>query len=282
MFKYVLYKIALFFVHYLPYKVSYKIAIFLSNMHYWLSFKDRKAVIANLRVITGKENVTFEAKEVFRNFGRYLHEFFIMDRVLDKDYIRRNIKIKNIRRIQQVLDKGKGGILVTAHIGNWELGGVIVSILGYPLTAVALPHKERPVNDLFNSKRQSKGIKVAPLHNAVRMCMSAIKRNELIALVADRDFSSNGEVMDFLGKKAFIPKGAAVLSRKTGAPIIPAFLIRKGIGQFTLFICNPIFPDKDFRGNDEVKPLIRKYLSVIEDMIRRYPSQWLMFRRFWI
>ncbi len=273
-------------VNILPEMTAYKLASFISDIQYCCSPRDRHAVTNNLRVILGKDGKDIHrlAREVFRNFGKYLVEFFRMERMLTKEFIMDRIRIRGIENLKKVLSEGKGGIIVTAHLGNWELGGVVLSSLGYPSVAIALPHKERPVNDLFNHQRESRGIKVIPASFATRHCMQALKENKLIALVGDRDFGGHGEEMDFLGRKAFIPKGAALFSIKTGAPIIPIFFVRDENDHFDLNICEPIYSSFVQDGvieNERVISLIKQYIVIIEDKIREFPSQWLMFREFW-
>src|SRR4030042_1728242 len=79
---------------------------------------------------------------------------------IDLAYTRKNIKIENISYIDEVLARGKGAITVTAHLGNWELGGVVIALSGYPFWAVALPHKYKKIDNFFNHQRGSKGMKV--------------------------------------------------------------------------------------------------------------------------
>ena len=273
-------------MNHLPLRLAYRIAGVLSDIHYCFSFRDKRAVKSNLQVILGSEkNMSFLAREVFRNFGRYLVEFFRMKTTLDTEYIKKNIQTINVDRLHQVLEKKKGGILLTAHIGNWEMGAAVMSLLGYPVVAIALPHKERPVNDLFNTQREACGIAVIPTNVAVRRSLEALKENKFIALVADRDFNANGLEMDFLGKKALIPRGAVVFSVKTGAPIIPCFLIRNPDDSFTLELDDIIFPLEVMEDNvpeETMLTVMQQYIAVIEKKIRQYPTQWLMFRKFWI
>jgi lauroyl/myristoyl acyltransferase len=286
MFKFLLYKFGQFVVNHLPTAWSYRFARFLSDLQYKFSFNDRRAVCNNLKVILGeKENLPQLTREVFRNFGVYLVEFFRMKHMVNGEFIQNNVSYHHIHNVEKALEKKRGAILLTAHLGNWEMGGAITGYLGYPLTAVALPHKERPVNDLFNSQRESKGITVVPINQAIRKCMEALKKNEIVALVADRDFNMNGEVMNFLGRKAIIPRGPAVLSLRTGAPIIPSFFVRVADGKFDLTIHDPIFPPENMIGKDDREGMLKimnTYLPVIENEIRKYPTQWLMFREFWV
>lgn len=286
MFRFYIYKFGQFCVHHLPLRWAYGIANVLSDIHYFCSFRDRRFVKNNLKVILpSQKNIAFLAREVFRNFGKYLVDFFRMQKTLNEDYIKKNIKIKNINRLDRALQGKKGGIFTTAHIGNWELGAAVLSLLGHPMVGVALPHKERPVNDLFNKQRERWGISIIPTNGALRRCLEALKENKLVAIVADRDFTQTGVEMDFLGKKTLIPKGAAVFCAKTGAPIIPIFFIRNADDSFTMEFGELIYPpvvQEDVVSEELLYAIMQKYTAVIEEKIRQYPTQWLMFREFWI
>lgn len=278
-----MYKLGQFIVNRLPLNVSYKFANIVSDLHYIFSFRDRRAVRRNLScILPSSENLPALTREVFRNFGLYLTEFFQMKKILDADFIKQKIRIQNIGYFEEALRHGKGAIVLTAHLGNWELGAGMMGILGYPIKVIALSHKERPVNDLFNQQREAKGVGVIPTHVAMDQCMEDLKNNKLIAIAADRDFSlKGGEVMDFLGKKAVFPRGAAIFSARTQAPIIPTFLVRAGEG-FTFLICDPIYPPQGvpMSRKEVILDIMKRYIAVIEEKIRQYPTQWLVFREF--
>jgi len=294
MFAYILYRIGQFIALSLPLKLAYRIAIVISDLHYIFADKDRLAVRENLKVIF-PEKSDREIRRIrigmFRNFAKYLVDFFRFSK-LDIDYIKRNIKLENIRYFDDALALGKGAIVLTAHLGNWELGGVVASLLGYPLWAVALPHKDKRVNNFFNSQREGKGMKVIPLGKAVRLCLNLLKENKIIALVGDRDFTSKGVVMDFFGRSTFLPEGPAAFALKTGAAIVPGFMVRNADDTFTLRIEKPLqFTLKNSKIHSrqekedqaaDLAGLIKQYKTTIEDYIRAYPDQWYMFRKFWI
>jgi len=287
MFKFLLYKLGQFLVNYLPAGMAYRIARFLSDLQYTFSFRDRRAVYNNLSIITHDSSANLKrlTRDVFRNFGIYLIEFFRMRKMVTPEFIEQRIRLHNIQYMNEVKARHRGGIFLTAHLGNWELGGAVIASLGHKMMAVALAHKERPVNDLFNQQREDQGIMVVPVSQAIRRCMETLKNNGLVALVGDRDFNLHGELLDFLGRKAIIPRGPAVLSLRSGAPIIPVFLTREQDGTFDLHICEPIYPPEDKIGHDNAEAMlnmIKQYLSVIESFIRKYPDQWLMFRKFWV
>lgn len=283
MIQYYLYKFGQFCVRRLPVQLAYHIASFVSDLHYCFSAKDRRAVKNNLKIIfPDRKNISYLAREVFRNFGKYLVDFFRMPGRLDESYIKRNIKIENMQHLTEALSRGRGVILFTAHLGNWELGGFVVSKMGFPLIAVALPHKERTVNNLFNEQRRREGMTVVPNNVGIRECIKGLEENKLIALLGDRDFNSNGEILDFFDKKAIIPKGPAVFSLKTGAPILPGFLIRQPGDTYLLRFEKPIVPTEGKDKEIEIRNIMRQCVSIIEEKIRMYPEQWFMFQRFWI
>ena len=198
MFKYLLYKFGEFWVRHLPVDVSYRWAQFISDMQYLFSPRDRRSVRNNMRIILNSDkNLSEPTRDVFRFFGRYLVDFFRLSQNLNKSFIEQSVDIKGISVVDSCLKKGKGVIFVSAHIGNWELGGMVTAKSGFPITAVALPHKERLVNNLFNAQRETHGIKIVPPSIAVRKCMEALKANQCVALIGDRDFGTHGLEMDF-------------------------------------------------------------------------------------
>ena len=208
MFRFFLYKISQFIVNTLPIRAAYAFAQVLSDLQYMVSPTDRRSVRSNIRKILNSEQVDEKlVRDVFRNFGRYLVDFFRMARYLNEDFVSKNVKCEGTDNVREVLKRGKGAIIVTAHIGNWEMGAVVMKKLGFPILAVALPHKHKLVNDLFNAQRELSGVNVVAPSVAVRRCLEKLKANESIALVADRDFGTHGVEMDFLGYKTLLPKG---------------------------------------------------------------------------
>ena len=282
MLNYILYRIGEYIALHAPLGFSYRLAEFLSELQYIFSTRDRRSVLDNLRVILPYEkNPQRVAREAFRNFGRYLVEFFRVPKI-NRKYIEDNIEIIGRENMDAALKKGKGVIGLAAHIGNWELGGIALAILGYPVSAIALPHKDRRVNNFFNSQRRNKGIEVMQLGNAARRCLEALKQKKIVAILGDRDFSQGGYLLDFLSRQKIIPKGPAAFALKTGAPIIFGVMLRRKNNKFRLILEKPI--DFSATGDKEkdTLELTKKYAAIIEGYIRKYPEQWLMFRRFWL
>lgn len=284
MFNYIIYRIGQFISLSLPIKITYRIAVFFSDLHYIFVYRDRGFAAKNLKVIfpeKSKREIRRIRIRMFRNFAKYLVDFFRFSK-LDIDYVKNNIKVENIHYIDEALSKGKGAIIVTAHLGNWELGAVVVALLGYPFWVVALPHKYKKVDDFFNSQREGKGVKVIPLGKAVRKSLEILQENNVLALAGDRDFTQkNGVVVDFFGRPAIFPQGPAALSIKTGAGIIPGFMLRNADDSFTLKFEKPLNFIPTGNKDKDLVDLTGQYRNIFQDYIRRYPDQWYMFRKFW-
>ncbi|MFZ5800101.1 MAG: lysophospholipid acyltransferase family protein [Candidatus Omnitrophota bacterium] len=281
MINYLIYRLGQFLVLSLPRTLSYRLAIFLSDLHYLFYPRDRQAVRNNLQQVLGEyADIEGLVRQVFRNFGMYLVDFFRMAK-MGKANFRDSVTLENIEYVENELKKGKGVICVTAHLGNWELGGVAMALAGYPVLAVALEHKSALVNNFFNAQRIQQGVAVATLKSAGRKCLEALKQNHFVALVVDRDFSRNGILVELFGKKTLIPKGPAIFARRTGAAIIPGFVVRQDDHRFKVIFEKPLAARITDKEEEDILLITQDYMRVVEDYVRRYPSQWLIFREFW-
>ncbi|MDD5072991.1 MAG: lysophospholipid acyltransferase family protein [Candidatus Omnitrophica bacterium] len=282
--EFLIYRLGQFLAMALPLKAAYFVAAFFARLQYALSRKDRLIVYGNLRAIFPDEEekeIARLAKEVFVNFAKYLADFFRFEKV-DKRFLAEKVKVMGRENLDGALKMGKGVIALSAHIGNYELGGAVISLLGYRLNVVALDHDNKLINDFFIGQRARTGVQVISVKSVLRNCFEALKKGEVLALLGDRDFSKHGIITGFFGKKTLIPKGPAAFSVKTGAPIVPGFLFRMPDDTFELRFDKPIsYRATGDREADE-KEVTGLCVKVIEDYIRRYPSQWYMFRRFWL
>lgn len=227
------------------------------------------------------EKLHFYSREVFRNFGKYLVDFLrtpALNRNNFKDYIR----LENPSYIDEELKAQNGVIVISAHMGNWELGGMGMAAAGYRILVVVLEHKDSRVNNFFIRQRTMQGVEVATLKNAGKKCWEALKDNKSVALVADRDFSGNGVVVKFFGKDTLIPRGPAVFSRRNNTAIVPAFVVRQPDDSFKLIFEPSIKPVITDNEEDDIKEITQRVAKAIEEYVRRYPTQWLVFREFWI
>ena len=313
---YLLYIAGEFLVLTLPLKASYWLADTLGSLYYFLAKKDKKILANNLRVVLNRTDKTppykgiggsipvdktppykgiggsipvdssakipHISRMVFVNFARYLVEFFRSPKI-DLKYIEENIEIQGRENLEKALSSGKGALLLSAHLGNWELGAVVLAILGYKINIVAWTHKNKMVNDFFLRQRRSKGVKVIPLGAGIRRTFSALRKNELIGLLGDIDYNNPemGITVELFGRDTVMPKGPAALSLKTACPIIPTFMLREGEGRFKFILEKPIIYNSSQNQRYALAELTQRLAKTLESYIALYPEQWFMLTPRW-
>lgn len=263
-----------------PRRFCYAVAKFIARTHYFYSRKDREAVAYNLAPIVRDQRRLKECtQKVFINFSYYLVDFF-RHSFLDQNFIQRYVKVEGLDYLKAAFSRGQGAIVLTAHLGNYELGGAVTALLGYPLSAVALTHKDQRTNAFFDRQRKLTGVKTIPIGVAARGCFQALKQAEVLALLGDKDFSNSALKLEMFSCPAYFPRGAAFFALKTGAEIIPSFFIRENKYFYRLIFEKPVSADRP--GQNSEAAIIKEYISVLEKYVSKYPDQWYMFSRYWL
>ena len=285
----------------LPLKASYWLADTLGSLYYFLAKKDKKVLANNLRVVLNRTDKTPPLKEsggfipvdssakirhisrmVFVNFARYLVEFLRSPKI-DFKYIEENIKIEGRENLEKALSSGKGALLLSAHLGNWELGAIVLAVLGYKINIVAWTHKNKMVNDFFLRQRRSRGVEVIALGVGIRKTFFALRKNELVGVLGDIDYSNPGMgiTVKLFGRDTVMPKGPAALSLKTACPVIPTFMLREGENRFKFILEKPIMYNSSQNQKYALAELTQRLTKILESYIALYPEQWFMLTPRW-
>ena len=261
--------------------IIYLIASGLADLNFALNPKSRRAVMANLRHVLGpsvsEAEVRMVARRTFRNFALSIADFLRFPRISRKS-LARMAEGEALDVIERELRSGRGVILLGAHVGNWELGGAMLALSGFRLSAVALPHRNALIDRFFVKRRRRKGIKVVPSRHATSELLGALRRNECIAILGDRNVLGRGIEREFFGAPAVVPYGHVALSLRTGAAIVPAFIIRERGTRFRLCVEEPIRPGSGARAFEDA---LSHCLKVMEKYVREYPDQWCTFEPIW-
>ena len=267
----------------LPRRAAYAAAKAVSAGAYRNRPETRQAVAANLRVVLAVRGMAISENELgrlvrgtFDNFGKYVVDFFQSGR-LSPQVLDRLVKVEHIEYLEQCRGMGKGIIGLSAHLGSWELGATIMARHGCRINAVVRPQPSARLDALFQSRRADRGIHVLPMDGGASPVSACLKRGELVVLLGDLDFSARQRRVPFFGKPARLPRGPAVLAVRTGAPILPAFVLREPDETFRLCFCPPIIPDQ-FRSIDDIQ---NRICSVLEEVIGNHPDQWFAFEPLW-
>lgn len=280
---YISYRLAAALSRNLPGGFAYWIGLRISDLFYFFQRASRRAVTANLAQVYKSRRIEPSAnvlrgltRKTFQNFGKYLVDFFRYTQV-HRDELQRIISIEQLERLEYAFGLGRGVIIVTAHFGNWELGGAMLYALGYPVNVVAAPAEMPRVQDLLQKSREGRGLRVVSVGYAGRALLRCLKKGEIVALLSDRNFSNERNTLELFGKTVRFPRGAGWLAARTGAPIVPVFLMRLPDDTFLLRIHEPIIPDA---ASDPMQ-LTGQIRDAIEKEVGERPCQWFVFHEFW-
>jgi len=264
----------------LPRSLAYAVAKFFALLHYRSSTWDREILRYNLSpIVKDKGKIEQYIREVFINFAYYLVDFFRHSKI-NKKFIKKYVKVVGREHLDKAFAKEKGVIILSSHLGNYELGGAIIAQLGYPLYVVALAHKDPRINNLFDSQRRVAGVNVIATGRTIRRCFSHLKKGTAVAFLGDRDFSSGTTLpVDMFDQQAGVPRGAAFFALQTGAIVVPTFSVRENKTHYCLYFEEPIEVNKEDKNAESL--IMQKYAAILEKYLEKYPQQWYMFEKYW-
>jgi phosphatidylinositol dimannoside acyltransferase len=282
--EYITYRLASILCRMVPEKLAYWFGLRLSDLFYLRNHVGRDAIISTLkRIYAARGVVPAEAalkglsRKTFQYFGKYLIDFFRYAR-LTPEQVRQRVSLEHLDHLEQCMALNRGVLVLTAHFGNWELGGAAVAALGYKVNALALPARLEKLNQMFQKQREKRGVKIITVsRSAVLSMIRRLKNGEIVAVLGDRDFTGRDDRIEFFGEPARIPRGPAWLSLKSGAPIVPGFLLRQVDDTFLLRFHAPIFPEQE--GSEDA--IRSKICRALEREIGEQPHQWFIFDDFW-
>ena len=291
MIRYYLFELLRFVVRIFSPRLVYAIGAFLAEATYIFSRRSKRNFRANLIHVlkyTGEDTASRETRKKirvlirknFRNFSYYLIDFFRFSRVSLRE-LRELVEVVGTENVDRALDGGKGALGVTAHIGNWELGGMVLSLIGYPVNAIALSHQNTRLNRLFVNQRALAGIAVIPVGQAALRSLRALKKNELVLILGDRDVTERGIEVSFFGAPSHIPRGPAALALRSGADIFFGYFIRQSTHRYKAVFRPPLPIDRSAPRAEEEERIIRRLVGEMEECIEENLDQWYMYYRIW-
>ena len=257
------------------------------GLFYLVLPKIRRSVRSNLQTVTGRKRVEKLVFLTFYKFSRNWSDVMLMIRLRGErlnSLIGRRVGGKHL---EEALARGNGAILISPHLGNWELGGLVLAEMGYRINVLTFREPDEKVNELREKVRSARGIHfiyvdredTSPL--AIIEAVNALRRNEILALLGDRDGSSHTATMDFFGRSAEIPLGAAYLGLASGAPVLPVFVPLEGSRYATIMEAPVYFTGGHAAHKSSVREGTEQIVRVFEKYIRAYPDQWYNFFDYW-
>ncbi len=285
----ILLKFAIWLINAMSWRMAYLFAWGMANFA-WLIRLYHKTVFKNLNLAFGKEKSQEEIKRIARgtyhNLARYGVELLRCYR-LSQETIDGMFTIEGRENLDRALARGKGVMTISGHLGNFMLMGTKLAQEGYSFGALYREVRDKKVARLIKDMQSTiniYSIPALPAHRAVKESLRWLRGNKILLLQQDRNFfEDKGAIwVDFFGQPAATAPGTVTLARRSGATLLPMFVVRKeGNEGYTIVIDPPV--ELELTGDKEKDILIntQKFTRIIEDYVRKYPTQYFWIYKRW-
>ncbi|MDP2990288.1 MAG: lysophospholipid acyltransferase family protein [Kiritimatiellota bacterium] len=220
------------------------------------------------------------ADGMYRHLGIFLIEI-LRTGYIDPATLDEEVDFSGLEKAMQILSQGRGLIVLTAHVGNFELLAMMGALKGAPLTVITKALKPKWLNDWWIETRGKFGVKMLPARDSYRYCREALKANGVLGFILDQNMKRNrGIFVDYFGRPACTSPGLALLSAQTGAPVLPVFMLREPDGRNRVHVFDPLPPPAS-ADKEAIRQATQAYTTIIEQFVRAHPDQWIWLHRRW-
>lgn len=272
--------------NFLPRPLAQKIAGAIGHASYSRTDKSREALRENLRLVTGLDGAQLDAlcRENFANFIKMLADYFYCT---SGDATRAAGLLEEWRGVENVtaaLERGKGAIIVTAHLGNWEMGGILLALKKIPMTVVTLQEPTTELSRWRDDYRRRLGIKTITVgsdpFSFIEM-IRTLRNNEVVAMLVDRPYAGSGTPVRFFGQNTEFSTAPALLWQHTEAAVLPAFVLQNQKGRYLSFANTAIPMERHDDPKKGIAANTQLVASAFEEVIGKHPEQWFNYVPIW-
>ena len=275
-------------VSYLPRGLARALGRALGRALYLLFRSDRRQILANLELAFGDSKSRGErvrlARAVCGNLGENLLDTLVLQR-WGPERILRQVPISGwdraARRVDEVLEEGRGAIVLTGHFGNWEIIGVLGCSEWSHATSLVRRYEEPGYNRIVEGIRAGLGIRSFATDQGLKPAVRKLRENGVLGFLPDVDAKHAGGIfVDFFGHPAYTPSTPAALSVKLGTPMVPLVALRQGDG-YRILSRPAIRPEEVAGEEDPVHALTERWCRILEEVARAHPDQWIWNHKRW-
>jgi len=221
-------------------------------------------------------------RQEFTSLGRQLAELCLFP-TYTRENVGKVVIYEGFENFQTALDRGKGVLFLTAHLGAWELSAFAHSLHGHPLHVVMRPMDNALLDQMIRTYRTMHGNKTVDKDDFVRGLLGAMRAGQTVGILMDTNMTPpQGVFVDFFGIPACTASGLARIAMRTDAAVVPGFTVwDRNLRKYRLRFDQAV--ELERTGNDEADVIANtaKFTKIIEDYVRRYPDQWLWVHRRW-
>ena len=270
----------------LPLPLLYGIAEIVGRVGYALLPAARRNVWDNLRHVmpdAPSSRLRQTAKAVFRNVAYYYADLAQLSRMDVDQFFRERLIYSGIEEhIRSNIDKGRGVVMLSSHVGNPEMAGQALVPLHIPCFAVTEPVKPERLSRMLNSIRRTHGVEFMPVGvPSAKRIMRTLRDGGTVALMGDRDIYGPKMLLPFFGVETWMPTGPVEVALRTDAAIVPSFSSRRGRYVIIADAQAPIEVQRTDDLQADVRTAMLEFISRLETRLRAEPDQWMVLERIW-
>ena len=281
-------KIFVFILNHLGLKLAYIVLRFVALYYFLFARKSNKNIYFFFHDVLKYKRTTAYLK-IYKNY--YIFGQTILDKVALLAGVKTKFTIDHEggKNLDKIAAMGKGGILVSAHIGNWEIAGQLLNRLETTFNILMYENERANLKEYLEKVEKKKNVKIIAIKDGEMGHLielhNAFSNNELVVMHGDR-FREKAITTEakFLGKTAIFPAGPFIMAAKFGVPISVVFAVKETNTHYHFFATDPIEVKRtrtEEQTNVAAKELLDKYIAEFEKMVHRYPEQWFNYYAFW-
>jgi KDO2-lipid IV(A) lauroyltransferase len=270
----------------LPRSASQSLAGLIGRTSYRFTRESREALRENLRLVTGRNGAELDdlCRGNFECFIRMLADYFYCTGGGGKragDLIE---EWRGLEHLDSARANSKGVILITAHLGNWELGGILLALRNLPINVVTLEEPSTGLTRWRDNYRRKLGIKTIMVGSdkfAFVGMINTLRNNEMLAMLVDRPYAGSGTPVRFFGRETLFSTAPALLWQHTGATVLPAFVLQNAKGRYLSFADAAIPMERHEDQQEAIANNTQLVATAFEAIIREHPEQWFNYVPIW-
>ncbi|MCW3082808.1 MAG: lipid biosynthesis acyltransferase [Bacteroidetes bacterium] len=281
-------KIFVFILNHLGLKLAYIVLRFVALYYFLFARKSNKSIYYFFHDVLKYKRTTAYLK-IYKNY--YIFGQTILDKVALLAGVKTKFTINHDggTNLDKIAEMGKGGILISAHIGNWEIAGQLLNRLNTTFNILMYENESANLKQYMDGVQKKKNVKIIAIKDGEMGHLielhNAFSNNELVVMHGDR-FRDGVQTLEanFLGKTAKFPAGPFIMAAKFGVPLSVVFAVKETSTHYHFFASDPIMVkrSRDPKQTElAVQELLQKYLVEVEKMVLRYPEQWFNYYSFW-
>lgn len=280
----ILFELASKIYGFIPRRLKVAVARLAGRIVFWLNSRVRENTIANMAIVLelspGDSVVRDLARESVMQYAVYAANVLDYYQASHEAIAAETTYDDPNKYLAQALARGKGVIFATGHFGNWDVAGAMMAAM-MTLWVIQESFGDDRINEILRRIRESKNMKAVQIDAPMLPVLRGVLRGESVGVLIDRPTPGEGVEIEFFGRRTMVPDGVGRLAVRTGMPVVVGGAIRERDGTHTLVAVGGVNVDPTGPVEADVRQVTQAVFHLFEELIRRAPEQWYMFRNMW-